>query len=81
MREMLSNIFERLKILSSEIIAFLLPFLRQLITAEGKVLYACSKAVAMAAADDTAQSGAEKMAAAIEIVKMSCFSQLLLPLA
>ena len=73
---MLSNIFERLKILCSVIIAFLLPFLRQLITAEGKVLVAaCSKAVAMAAADDTAQSGAEKMAAAIEIVKNELLAQ------
>lgn len=67
---MFSSIFERIKILSSEILTFLLPFLRQLVTAEGKVLIAaCTKAVAMAARDESLQSGSDKMEAAIEIVK------------
>ena len=73
---MFSNIVERIKILSSEVIAFLLPFLRQLITAEGKVLIsACAKAVTMAAADKSLQNGADKMAAAIEIVKNELLAQ------
>lgn len=60
--------WEKIKIMSSDIWFFILPFLRQMMKQAGPILAAAALNAVKAVAGNTGASGAEKRATALELI-------------